>query len=181
MQLLFVLFKFTIMKTRIIKYVGVLFLSMFMFATIHAQSPRQDRFAALDLTEEQQAEITALRTEHFKAVTPLKNRMAELKARERTLLSEENVDMKAVNKTIDEQSELSNSIRKLQVAHQVEIKGLLSDEQVMKLQQRRQFAQQNTCYGKSGRNGHGTYGVPGGRGGAGMHGGAGMGRGYRGI
>jgi len=69
------------MKTRIIKYFGVLFLSMLVLTTINAQSPRQDRFASLELTEEQQAEITALRAEHYKAITPLKNKMAELKAR----------------------------------------------------------------------------------------------------
>jgi len=155
------------MKTRIIKYFGVLFLSMLVLTTINAQSPRQDRFASLDLTEEQQAEITALRAEHYKAITPLKNKMAELKAHERTLLSEENVDMTAVNKTIDEQSELSNSIRKLQVKQQVAVKGLLSDEQVMKLEQRRQFAKRNAKHGKGGRGG--------------FHGGAGMGRGYKGI
>ncbi len=115
--------------------------------------PVMDRISSLELTEEQQAEITSLRAEHYKTVTPLKNKMAELRAHERTLLSEESVDMKAVNKTIDEQTELSNSIRKLQVKQQVAIKGLLSDEQVMKLQQRRQFAQGNGSHGKSGRQG----------------------------
>ncbi len=173
MHLLFVLLKITIMKTRNIKSIGVLLMSMFLVTAINAQSPRQggkmDRMASLDLTEEQQAEITSLRAEHYKAVTPLKNKMAELRAHERTLLSEESVDMKAVNKTIDEQTELSNSIRKLQVKQQVAIKGLLSDEQVMKLQQRRQFAQGNGSHGKSGRQGQGR------------HGGAGTGRGYRGI
>jgi len=173
------------MKTRNIKSLGVLLMSMFLVTSINAQSPRQgekglgpcgdgqygkiDRTASLDLTEEQQAEITSLRAEHYKAVNPLKNKMAELRAHERTLLSEESVDMKAVNKTIDEQTELSNSIRKLQVKQQVAIKGMLSDEQVMKLQQRRQFARENGFHSRSGRQGQGR------------HGGAGTGRGYRGI
>ncbi len=98
--------------------------------------------------------------------------MAELKARERTLLSEENVDMKAVNKTIDEQTDLMNNMRKLQTKHQVAVKSHLSDEQIMQLQQRRQFARQDGFHGKGGRrSGRGTGGG----------GGAGMGRGYRGI
>jgi len=176
------------MRTRNIKTVGVLLMSMFMVTAINAQSPRQggrglgpdgdrpygkmDRLAALELSEEQQAEITTLRTEHYKTITPLKNKMVELKARERTLLSEESIDMKAVNKTIDEQSELSNSMRKLQVKHQVAIKGLLSDEQVMKLQQRRQYAQRSSFHNKGSRRGMA---------GQGSHGGAGSDRGYRGY
>ena len=155
------------MKTRIIKSLGVLFLSILMVTAVNAQSNRQGgrgqgpgvagegpaygMHYKLDLTEEQQTEITALRTEHFKAITPLRNKMAELKARERTLLSEENVDMKAVNKSIDEQTELASSIRKLQVKQQVAIKGLLSDEQLMKMQDRRQFAQRNGFHGKGGQ------------------------------
>ncbi|MBE9517160.1 MAG: Spy/CpxP family protein refolding chaperone [Bacteroidetes bacterium] len=133
------------------------------------QSGRAGQFARLDLSEEQQAEITSLRTEHYKEITPLRNKMAELKARERTLLSEESVDMKAVNKTIDEQTDLMNKMRKLQTKHQVAVKSNLTDEQLMQVQQRRQFARHDGFHGKSGRRG--------GKGG----GGTGTGRGYRGI
>ena len=175
------------MKTRVIKSFGVLIMSMLMATAVNAQLNRQGGRGQgpcgegdgpaygmrynLDLTEEQQAEITALRTEHFKAITPLRNKMAELKARERTLLSEENVDLKAVNKTIDEQTELASSIRKLQVKQQVAVKGLLTDEQAMKLQQRRQFARRDGFHGKGGQRYGQRYGSRG----------PGQGRGYRGI
>lgn len=135
----------------------------------YAQSGRTGQFARLDLSEEQQAEITSLRIEHYKEITPLRNKMAELKARERTLLSEESVDMKAVNKTIDEQTDLMNKMRKLQTKHQVAVKSNLTDEQVIQLQQRRQFAGRTGFHGKGGHKGN--------RGG----GGPGTGRGYRGI
>jgi len=164
------------MNTKIIKTAGALLLGFLMFATVNAQSPRQGekagQFARLDLSEEQQKEITTLRTKHYKAITPMKNKMAELKARERTLLSEESVNMKAVNKTIDEQTDLINKMRKLQTAHQVAVKSKLTDEQLMQVQQRRQFARHDGFHGKSGRRGGRDY-----RGG----GGSGMGRGYRGI
>ncbi len=110
--------------------------------------------------------MTTLRTEHYKTMTPLKNKMAELKARERTLLSEEKVDMKAINLTIDEQSELMNSMKKLQVKHQIAVKDILTDEQLMKLQQSRQFARRDGFHGKGERQGSGV---------------ARSGRGYRGI
>jgi len=130
---------------------------------------RAGQFARLDLTEEQVEEMTTLRTEHYKVMTPLRNKNAELRARERTLLSEENVDLKALNKTIDEQTALMNSMKKIQVKHRVAVKDILTDEQVMKLQQRRQFAQRDGFHRKGGR-----------RGGGGARG-AGAGPGYRGI
>ena len=172
------------MNTRNIKLAGALLLGILISTAVNAQSHRQGgeayghQSARLDLTEEQQTEITTLRTAHYKAITPLKNKMVELKARERTLLSEESVDMQAVNKTIDEQTDLTNKMRKLQVEQQVAVKSLLTDEQVMKLQQRKQFARRDGKYGKSGHRGAGDKGM--GRGYRGDRGYQGY-RGYRGI
>jgi Spy/CpxP family protein refolding chaperone len=174
------------MNSRNIKISGALLLGLLMVSTVYAQ-PRHagkgygacgsveakgQRLVWLDLSEDQQEEVTTLRTEHYKEITPLKNKMAELKARERTLLSEESVDVKAVNKSIDEQTDLLNSMRKLQAKHQIAVKSILTDEQVMKLQQGRQFAQRNGFHGKGGH-----------RKGGGNHMGRGhrMDRGYRGI
>ena len=181
--MLFVLLNFIDMKTRVIKTAGALLFGFLMITAVNAQNRQGGRgqgyngseksyghqFAKLELSDEQKTEITSLRTGHYKEITPLKNKMAELKARERTLLSEESVDLKAVNKTIDEQTDLMNSIRKLQVEQQVAVKSLLTDEQVMQVQQRRQFARQTGFHGRSGHRGNRTYG------------GAGMGRAYRGI
>lgn len=171
------------MNTRIIKTAGALLLGFLMITAVNAQNRQGGRgqgyngseksyghqFAKLELTEEQEAKMTSLRTDHYKDITPLRNKMSELKARERTLLSEESIDMKAVNKTIDEQTDLMNSMRKLQVEHQLAVKSNLTDEQVMKLQQRRQFARRNGMHGKSGHRG------------ARYNGGKGMGQSYRGI
>ena len=121
-------------------------IAAFMVTGLNAQSPRlggrgsgpsgqgSERKAgimALDLTEEQEEAMTTLRTENHKTMTPLKNKMAELKAKERTLLSEESADMKAINKLIDEQTDLMN--------------------QIMKLDQRRKFSR-NKGYGAQGRH-----------------------------
>ena len=82
--------------------------------------------------------------------------------------------MKAVNKTIDEQTDLMNSMKKLQVEHQLAVKSTLTDEQVMKLQQRGQFARQDGFHGKGISNGKGHRGAR-------YNGGKGRGQGYRGI
>jgi Spy/CpxP family protein refolding chaperone len=166
------------MKTNLIKSTGIMFLGLLMVTALNAQPTRQGgrgngyyspgqgremQRARLELTDEQQEQMTSLRTEYYKAVTPLRNKLGELKARERTLLSEENVDMEAVNKNIDEQTEVENSLKKLQVEHQVAVKKILTDEQIMQLQQRRNFAN---------RDGYNRYG---------NRRAARPGRGYRGI
>lgn len=176
------------MNTRIIKSAGALLLGFLMITAVNAQNRQGGRgqgyngseksysqqFAKLELTEAQETEMTSLRTEHYKEITPMKNKMVELKARERTLLSEESVDMKAVSKTIDEQTDLMNSTRKLQVEHQLAVKSILTDEQVMKLQQRRQFARQEGFHGKGSFRGKGQRDAR-------YNGGKGRGQGYRGI
>ena len=83
--------------------------------------------------------MNALRLAHHQAVRPLKNQMVELKARERSLLSEEEVDMKAINGNIDEQTALINQIKKLQAEQKVKFRAMLTDEQKMKMDLRRRM------------------------------------------
>ena len=157
------------MKTRIIKSAGVILLAMLITTAMNAQPNRQGgrgmgpgegerSFARLDLTEAQSEELTSLRTEQYKTMKPLRNLMVELKARERTLLSEESVDLKAVDKVIDQQTDLMNKMRKLQTKHQVTAKSILTDEQVMKLEQRREFARKQGFHRHSARMGQGRKG-----------------------
>ena len=155
------------MISRNIKYAGTLLLALLMVTALDAQrrsggralGPDGDRqgygyrSAWLELSDEQQEELSTLRTEHYKEITPLKNKMAELRARERTLLSEEDVDMKAVEKNIDEQTDLINKMRKLQTGHQLNVKKILTDEQVMKMQQGRRYTHRDGYYGKGYRRG----------------------------
>lgn len=113
--------------------------------------PRNQRMAqhfSLDLSEDQKVEMQALRSEHYKTIKPLRNKVVELKAKERTLLSEENVEMQIVNQVIDDQTNLVNKIRKLQVKHQVQVKSILTDEQVMKLEQGRKYAKRRKIHHK---------------------------------
>jgi Spy/CpxP family protein refolding chaperone len=95
---------------------------------------------SLDLSTEQQEQMKALRLEHYKVMKPLRLKMAELRAREQTLLSEEPADLKAINQVIDEQTRLMNQIWKNQVEHRLAIREILTDEQQMKLDQHGGFA-----------------------------------------
>lgn len=112
---------------------------------------RAERMAAyLELTEEQQAQLTELRITHQKSMTPLRNEMNEIRARQRTLMSEEEVDLNAVNKNIDKQSALQAKMKKEAASHRVAMKDVLSDEQEFKMQQlqRKGKARRGSGHGK---------------------------------
>jgi len=142
------------MKTKLIKTAGLFLMASLMVTSLNAQFSRQGGRGSgayghgnaqmsaqfsLDLTAEQQEAMKTLRADNYKTMKPLKNSMQELKARERTLMSEESVDMKSVNRVIDEQTDLMNKMRKIQVTHKVGVKEILTDEQEMRLEQRTRY------------------------------------------
>lgn len=81
------------------------------------------------LTEEQKTKMKDLRVAHMKEVTPIKNLLAEKKARLNTLTSAEKSDMNEINKTIDEIAKLKADMMKMRINHQMKVKALLTDEQ----------------------------------------------------
>lgn len=81
------------------------------------------------LSEEQQEQIKTLRTEHMKAVQPLRNQLGEKKARLRTLTTADKVNMTDVNKIIDDIGKMQTQMMKLKEQHRQEIRKLLNDEQ----------------------------------------------------
>lgn len=83
----------------------------------------------VDLTPEQETQITELRTKHLKEVTPLRNELGEKRARLRTLESAEKPDLNEINKIIDEMASLRATIQKKGAAHRAEVASLLTDDQ----------------------------------------------------
>ncbi len=119
----------------------------------------------LNLTPEQDEKIIVLRTKHLKEVTPLRNELDEKRARIRTLQSADSPNLNEINKTIDEMAVIRTKIQKKSAAHRVEVSSLLTDDQRVIYNSRRQ--------GRMGRNNAGM-----GRGaGRGYGRSAGMGRG----
>ena len=102
----------------------------------------------LNLTEEQEAQLKTLKLEHYKTMKPFRAEMGELKARKRTLMSQDVVDEKAVNNLIDQQTSLTNKLQKKQLTHTLAFKEILSDEQLMKLDQKRQHKMHSPGQGR---------------------------------
>jgi Spy/CpxP family protein refolding chaperone len=108
-----------------------------------------------DLTEDQKAELKSLKMSHLKEMKDFRNQMGEISAKQRTIMSGNPIDQKAVGILIDQKSELMNKQMKAQVTHKVAFKEILTEEQVLafeKSQSRRHFSK------TKGRSGHGKGG-----------------------
>ena len=69
---------------------------------------------------------------HFqlaRASEPLKNRLVELKAHQRTLTTADNADMKAIEANIDEITKVENQLMKLKANNRQQIRAILTPEQ----------------------------------------------------
>ena len=138
-------------NTRIVTTM-LIAVAIFMGTSIQAQNPNGRGMGPkgqgddahmkqmLDLTEQQQEQIKALKLDHYKAMKPFKAEMSELKARKKNLMSQDVVDVKAVNKVIDQQTDLMSKMQKNQVTHTLAFREILTDEQQMQLDQKRRQA-----------------------------------------
>jgi len=81
------------------------------------------------LTTAQQEQIKEQDLKNMQAMTPLKNKIREKHAHLVTLLSSDDLDMKDVNKTIDEIGALKTKMLQEQVSHHRAVRDLLTPEQ----------------------------------------------------
>jgi Spy/CpxP family protein refolding chaperone len=108
-----------------------------------------------DLTEDQKTSLQQLRTGHLQQMKNFRNQMGEISAKQRTIMSQQQVDQKAAEKLIDEKTALMNKQMKAQAAHMAAVKKVLTEEQLLQLEQRRmnrQFAGKNGRFGRRGPN-----------------------------
>ncbi len=85
-----------------------------------------------DLTEDQQKQIDALKLNIIKESISIKNLIGEKQAHLKTISTGDNVDMAAVNKTIDELFALKADLHKKHITFQQDVRKLLTaDQKVM--------------------------------------------------
>jgi Spy/CpxP family protein refolding chaperone len=91
--------------------------------------PKCGKGCVKGLTDDQKKQIDVLKQKMMKEVLPLKNQIAEKKAHLNTLSSGDNVDISAINKTIDELFLLKAEVAKKQQIFRQDVRKLLNDEQ----------------------------------------------------
>jgi len=85
--------------------------------------------AGLNLTEDQQTQMRSMHLQMQKETLPIQNKIGENRAKIRTLSTVDNVDLKIINKLIDENSDLMAKIMKIRMANHQNIRKILTDEQ----------------------------------------------------
>ena len=88
------------------------------------------------LSEEQKEQIKTIHTESFKKVMPITNLIKENQAHYNTLMSAENIDIKAVERSVTELSKLKLDIANIKLATTIESKSILTEEQCLKMNMR---------------------------------------------
>lgn len=82
-----------------------------------------------DLTEQQQEQIQELRVDQIKQMTSFRNELSEKRARLRTLETQDDPDMSAINSVIEEMGNIRTDLHKARAEHRQEIRELLNEEQ----------------------------------------------------
>jgi Spy/CpxP family protein refolding chaperone len=94
-----------------------------------------------NLTDEQKGKIKDIKVSQYKEILPLKNHMAELRAKEHTLTTMEKPDLASIDANIDEITKTQNQILKIKVKYKLQIRALLTDEQRMMFDMRNEHHQ----------------------------------------
>ena len=87
-------------------------------------------------TGEQKEQVKQIRLETAKKVKPLRNELRELMAHQQTLTTAEKPDMKAIHANIEKISDVKTEMAKIHAAQHQEIRSLLTEEQLLKFDQR---------------------------------------------
>lgn len=97
---------------------------------VMSKCPATNEFSFIkDLTPEQNKQIAALRLNFTKESLNIKNLIAEKKAHIITLTTGDNIDMTAVNKTVDELFALKAELTKKHIGYEQEVRKLLNADQ----------------------------------------------------
>ena len=90
----------------------------------------------LNLTQEQQNQMEKLRAQHLQETQKYRNQLGEKQAHLQTLRTAQNPDMKAINATLAEISDLKLKMTQAREAHIQDVRKILTDEQRAKFDAR---------------------------------------------
>jgi len=86
-------------------------------------------YRMLDLTEDQQARMNELRLERSETLKPLNTELQKVRIDYRSLITETEKDLDAINENIDKQTDLQNEIMKSNILFRKKMEDILTDGQ----------------------------------------------------
>ncbi len=127
------------MKRTIAVMLTLILTSLTLVSLVQAQQPGPPPFAPqkpgmpmmrlLNLTAEQQSQISDLRLQLQKEMLPLRSELMTKRNELKLLMTAEKPDMGKINRKIEEISKIRTEIQKKRVAHRLKIRSLLTEEQ----------------------------------------------------
>jgi Spy/CpxP family protein refolding chaperone len=101
---------------------------------MHARSgmkgkPGMKQGGMMNFTAEQQEQLKTLKVEQMKSMTQFRNKLGEFNAKMKTITSADDVNLKDVDKLLDEMGEVKLEMAKNQLAFKQSIRAMLTDEQ----------------------------------------------------
>lgn len=93
------------------------------------------------LSDEQKEKLKEIRLAHLEKSTKTRNQIAELEAKQNTLMAEKNPNMREIERVIDDISKLRAQQMKDAAQMQIAVRSNLTDEQRIKFDAARNFAQ----------------------------------------
>ena len=93
---------------------------------------RKGPMDGLNLTDIQKESFKQSMMAMQKELKPLRNELGELNAHQKTLVSADQPDFKAINTNLDKIGDLKTEMAKIQVKHHLEMRALLTEEQQLK-------------------------------------------------
>lgn len=116
-----------------IAVIGVVSLLMCLgVANLNAQKnihSKKDCSKGMEFSDQQKEKIKESKVEFAKATKDLKNELNELRAHQKTLMSAEKPDTKVIYTNIDKATDLKNKLRKEQIAMELDVRSVLTDDQ----------------------------------------------------
>ncbi len=91
--------------------------------------PGMKQGGMMNFTTEQQEQLKTLRVEQMKSMTQFRNQLGEFKAKLRTITSVDDVNLKDVDKLLDEMGKVKLEMARNKLSHQQSVRAMLTDEQ----------------------------------------------------
>lgn len=99
---------------------------------MHAGQGQNGPMQALNLSDAQKEAFKQSMMAMQKELKPLRNELGEAMAHQRTLVSADTPDMKAIDKNLEKIGDLKTEMAKIRTKHHLEMRAQLTDEQKLK-------------------------------------------------
>ncbi len=118
------------LKRTLLSSILLVFISVISWCQMPPKGDRESHgHKLLNLSDDQKEQMKTFKLEFIKQITPLENELEVKNAQLHAKSIGDNIDIKSVNKLIDEIGDIKTQIAKDKFAHRLKMRSILNDEQ----------------------------------------------------